>query len=99
MIILGKGDWAISSDKYQWKLMKKTGIDKNGEAIYKSEYYFVTLPGLIKYLFELKLRESEYSSIEELLSNVEKIHEQIVTDFGSIERATGDQGGMGSDGE
>lgn len=86
MIILGKGEWAIDSDKYQWRLLKKAGVDNDGEVRYRAEYYFNTLAALVKYLFELKVRESEHRSIEELSKSVKEIYEQIIVDFGSIER-------------
>lgn len=86
MIILQDGELAVDADKYQWRVLRRKGVKEDGSDNYVPERYYVTFAGLVRGLLEYNVRQSEFSSIEELSNNVKKIHEEINAAFGHLSR-------------
>lgn len=60
-------DWALTSDSRQWKLcsISGSGEDKN----YSPVRYYPTLTLLFKDLYQIKVRSSSYTCLEDIVKN------------------------------
>lgn len=68
----------IGSDSLQYIIKKYTGAtDKEGKEISTSLGYFTTLNATLKYLTQMKLKESEATNIKELLIDLKRIEQEI----------------------
>lgn len=72
MIIIND-QYAISSDKYQWKLMKKIKPNKTFPDGWKSFKYYTSLENAVIGLGNLLLQDSTYTTFDELKSNADGI--------------------------
>jgi len=68
-------DYYIRSDSNQWKLSKKYII--KGKETWKSLGYYSDLRFLIRNLIELSLRETNITSLQELISKTVEIKSQL----------------------
>ena len=73
-IKIGKEDYAITSDKRNFILTRKTNFTdkktKEKKVGWREEWYYGTLGGLLSGLFELKLRASDAKTMSELYEAV-----------------------------
>lgn len=84
MIKLFGEEFAIDSDKYQWRVLKRRGKDKDGKDIYTPEMYYTTFQGVVKGLLQNRMKDSEYESVEDLANRVEEIYAEISEKLGHI---------------
>lgn len=64
--------WMINSDANQWKVNQRTG-----QTTWAPKVYLSSLSACLKWLVEHEIRVSEYSSLQELSHNIDKIKEDI----------------------
>lgn len=68
----------LESDAHNYMINKYSGKkDKNGNEIYQTLCYAGKIEHAIKYLYELKLRESTATSMKELIED----HKQIIKEI------------------
>lgn len=67
------GDYFIETDERQYKVKTKTGVDKDGNDIYKSIAYCTTLAGTLKFIPEQDIRgNDDISIVIEKLTQIEQ---------------------------
>jgi hypothetical protein len=71
----------IESDGMQFILKKYNGQfdKKTGNELFKSLGYFATLQQAVKFLVRKKVMESEATTVQELLHELERIEKEIET--------------------
>jgi L-lactate utilization protein LutB len=79
MIVFFDGEFAISSDERQWKVVKLYNDKKNGKIVEQPMTFHSTLHGAVDSLFHRRVRSSEYESIQDLANAVESIREEILS--------------------
>jgi hypothetical protein len=72
--ILG-GKYQISSEARQWKVSTRTS--SNGEVKWLPKWYVSSLSSCLRFIFEIEVRTSDYTTLQELADNVERIKNQI----------------------
>ena len=73
---IGKETHIVTSDNKNW-IVSKAAIDKNGKPTLKHHSFYSSVDGLIKGLFEYKLKASDYNSLTDLMMNVRKICDEL----------------------
>lgn len=69
--------YAIDSDRYQWKLMRKVKPSEKSPSGWQSFQYYTSLENAAIGLGDLLLRTSHYDSVSELKSNAHKIQQLL----------------------
>ena len=71
-------DWAISADEYNIILLRKKVLRKiGGKVSWKTQGYYTTLHGAYKGLVAQEVRSSGLTTIQDLISRLDKIHALI----------------------
>jgi hypothetical protein len=79
MIVFFEGEFAISSDERQWKVVKLYNDKKSGKVIEQPMTFHSTLHGAVDSLFHRKVRSSEYESIQDLANVIENVRQEILS--------------------
>jgi hypothetical protein len=77
MIKFFGGEYAITSDERQWKVIKPYYDKKNDRMIENAISFHGSLSSAVQSLFDRKVRNSDYDSVEKLAANVEEIKKDI----------------------
>ena len=85
MIIINE-QYAISSDKDQWMLMKVTNPGSDKPPTWKSFQYHGTLAGALKNLRNRMVRLSDYDSVGELVASFSAVSDLLESKFEPLEK-------------
>lgn len=67
--------YRLSSDKQGWTINKST--TSNGKTVWQPQSYHATMLYAVQKIFEVEVRTSNYTNVEELAQNVQNIKEEI----------------------
>lgn len=76
VVVDGKQKIFIESDSMQY-ILRKYEEDKEGELKARSLGYFRGLPGALKFVLNMKIKESTANEIKELIKELQRIEKEI----------------------
>ena len=75
-IDLGNG-YFLRADSYQWIVSSSEFIDKNGKTYFRNNWYFGSLEGVVRFLINRQLRESECADLSMLIAKLEDLSQKL----------------------